>query len=101
MLTPFGILLVIGSMNLLTWALVLALGARSGLASSAIDRSALREGLRFGIRAELGIVFVFLLFRVDQIMVERALGSMHRHLHAGRTLAELLWLLSDPFAAPS
>lgn len=99
-LTPFVMLLVIGAMNVLTWALVLTLGARSGLVAWAVDRDVLREGLRFGIRAQLGIVFVFLLLRVDQLMVERALGFEALGIYVlAVTLAEFLWLLSEPFAS--
>ncbi len=99
-LTPFAFLVIIGLMNLLTWAITLGMGVRLGLASRRIDRSALAEGLRFGLRAQLGIMFVFLLFRVDQILVERFLGFHELGLYTlAVTLAELLWLASDPFAA--
>ena len=99
-LTPFAFLVIIGLMNLLTWAITLGMGVRLGLASRRIDRSVLAEGLRFGLRAQLGIMFVFLLFRVDQILVERFLGFHELGLYTlAVTLAELLWLASDPFAA--
>lgn len=98
--SPFRFLLLIGLMNLLMWGVTLWLGARAGLTSGHVDRFVLMEGLRFGVRAQLGIVFVFLLFRVDQILVERILGFHDLGLYSlAVTLAELLWLASDPFAA--
>ncbi len=74
-------------------------GARGWSRCASIVRS-LRAGLRFGLKAQLGIVFVFLLLRVDQVMVQRILGFEALGLYSlAVTLAELLWLLSDPFAA--
>lgn len=99
-LSPFGFLVVIGAMNLLTWCLILVIGARAGLTHGRVDRTLMKEGLRFGVRAQLGIVFVFLLFRVDQILVQRFLGFDALGLYTlAVTLAELLWLASAPFAA--
>ena len=99
-LTPFLVLLLIGATNLITWATLLAIGVRSGLASLRTDRARLGEGLRFGLRAQMGIVFVFLLLRLDQVMVQRILGFDDLGVYSlAVTVAELLWLLSDPFAA--
>jgi O-antigen/teichoic acid export membrane protein len=99
-LSPYRVLIVIGVMNVLTWCLVLGIGVRAGLTVGRLDTSLVREGLRFGIRAQLGIVFVFLLFRVDQILVQRLLGFDKLGLYTlAVTLAELLWLASSPFAA--
>jgi len=98
-LTPLLVLVLSGLANLLTWAGTLLLGAGAGLVSWRPDRGVLRTGIRFGVRAQLGIVFVFLLFRVDQVMVQRILGFEALGLYSlAVTLAELLWLLSDPFA---
>ena len=58
----------------MTWCVVLAIGWRAGLVSFRVDRATLRTGLRFGRKAQLGIVFVFLLLRLDQVMVQRILG---------------------------
>ncbi len=99
-LTPFLVLVLIGATNIVTWAIVLGIGVRSGVASFRMNRTHLREGLRFGIRAQMGIVFVFLLLRLDQVMVQRILGFDDLGLYSlAVTVAELLWLLSDPFAA--
>jgi O-antigen/teichoic acid export membrane protein len=98
-MTPFRVLIVIAISNLLTWGILLWLGMRAGMAGRRVDRSVLRRSLRFGLQAGLGIVFVFLLLRVDQLMVQRALGFRDLGLYSlAVTLAELLWLLSAPFA---
>jgi O-antigen/teichoic acid export membrane protein len=98
-MTPFRVLIVIGLSNLLTWGILLWVGVRAGMAGRRVDRSVLRRSLRFGLQAGLGIVFVFLLLRVDQLMVQRALGFRDLGLYSlAVTLAELLWLLSAPFA---
>jgi O-antigen/teichoic acid export membrane protein len=99
-LTPFRVLILIGATNAITWVITLGFGMRAGLVSWRIDRSVLRSGLRFGMKAQLGIVFVFLLLRVDQVMVQRILGFHDLGIYSlAVTLAELMWLLSDPFAA--
>lgn len=99
-LTPFRVLVLTAITTGITWLVVLAIGWRSGLVSLRVDRAHLRTGLRFGLKAQLGIVFVFLLLRVDQVMVQRILGFEALGLYSlAVTLAELLWLLSDPFAA--
>lgn len=98
-LTPFMVLVLSGFANLMTWAGTVAIGASAGMVSWRLDRGALRLGLRFGLRAQLGIVFVFLLFRVDQLMVQQVLGFRSLGLYSlAVMMAELLWLLSDPFA---
>ena len=99
-LTPFLVLVLIGSTNLVIWSILLAVGIRSGLASLRVDRASLRQGIRFGIRAQMGIVFVFLLLRLDQVMVQRILGFEGLGLYSlAVSVAELLWLMSEPFAA--
>lgn len=98
-LTPFRVLVLIGAGNVVIWVSALVIGFRAGIVSFHVDRPALRRGLRFGVRAQLGIVFVFLLLRVDQLMVQRILGYRELGIYSlAVTLAELLWLLSDPFA---
>lgn len=98
-LTPLLVLVLCGVANLATWAGTVAIGAKVGLVSWRLDREALRLGMRFGLRAQLGIVFVFLLFRVDQLMVQHMLGFRALGLYSlAVVMAELLWLLSDPFA---
>jgi O-antigen/teichoic acid export membrane protein len=99
-LTPFRVLVLITLTNLVVWGVVLGIGVRAGVASVHVDRAWLRAGLGFGVRAQMGLMFVFLLLRLDQVMVQRILGfaSLGQYSLAV-TLAELLWLLSDPFAA--
>ena len=99
-LTPFRVLVLTGIANALLWAIVLGIGIRAGLVAVHAEPSVFRRGLRFGLKAQVGMVFVFLLFRVDQLMVQHALGFQALGLYSlAVTLAELLWLLSDPFAA--
>ncbi len=99
-LTPFRVLVLIGAGNVVIWVSALVIGFRAGIVSFHVDRPALRRGLRFGVRAQLGIVFVFLLLRVDQLMVQQTLGYRELGVYSlAVTLAELLWLLSDPFAS--
>lgn len=98
-LTPFRVIVLSTAGNVITWGFVLAACRSSRLVSRRLDLASLSEGIRFGLRAQLGIIFVFLLFRLDQVLVQRILGFEALGLYSlAVTLAELLWLLSDPFA---
>jgi O-antigen/teichoic acid export membrane protein len=99
-LSPFSVLLLSALGNTLTWAGTLRLCRRAGLVGNVVDAGVLKRTISFGLRAQMGILFIFLLLRVDQIMVQRILGFQALGLYAlAVTLAELMWLLSDPFAA--
>ena len=99
-LTPLGVLLLSGASTVVTWSILLLVGVRTGLAAVSIDRVLLRRALTFGLRAQVGIVFVFLLLRVDQLFVQRLLGFEELGVYSlAVMLAEVLWLVSDPFAA--
>jgi O-antigen/teichoic acid export membrane protein len=100
LLTPFRVLAVAGVANTATWATLLWLSGRAGLVRLRWDRRTLRAGVRFGVKAQLGIVFVFLLFRADQLIVHSVLGFEALGVYSlAVTLAELIWLLTDPFAS--
>jgi len=100
LLTPFRVLLLAWVANGVTWALLLRLCLRAGLAGEAPHLPTLRRSIAFGLKTWIGLVFFFLLLRVDQILVQRILGFRELGLYSlAVTLAELLWLLSDPFAA--
>ena len=72
---------------------------RAGLIGDTPDRRTLRRALAFGLKSWVGLVFFFLVLRVDQILVRGFLGFHELGLYAlAVTLAELLWLFTDPFA---
>jgi O-antigen/teichoic acid export membrane protein len=99
-LSPFRVLLASAAANALVWCFTLSLGSRAGLVSWTPDMGTLARALRFGLKAHAGIVFAFLLFRVDQMMVETMIGVRALGLYSlAVAMAEILWLLSDPFAA--
>jgi O-antigen/teichoic acid export membrane protein len=99
-LTPFRVLLLAWVANGGTWALLLLAGSRAGIARLRPDTAELKKAVLFGLKAHGGLIFVFLLLRVDQLMVKGFLGFASLGLYAlATTLAELLWLLTDPMAA--
>jgi O-antigen/teichoic acid export membrane protein len=64
------------------------------------DRALLRRAIGFGLRVQVATTFTFLLLRVDQLLVQRLLGFRELGLYSlAVILAELLWLVTDPFAA--
>ena len=99
MLTPFRVLILTAVANGTAWGWVTLAGHRLGLIGARSRWEDLRRALRFGVRAYGGLVFFFLLLRVDHLLVQRILGYRQLGLYAlAVTLAELLWLVSDPFA---
>jgi O-antigen/teichoic acid export membrane protein len=99
-LTPFRTLLAWCAMNGLVWALLLALSVRARLVGTGPDWGALRRGVAFGLKAYVGVMFFFLLLRIDQLLVQRILGFHELGIYSlSVALAEILWLLTDPFAA--
>ncbi len=99
-LTPFRALVIVGAGNVITWGVLLGIGPKAGIVAFRIDVPSLRRGLHFGLRAQLGIVFTFLLLRVDQVMVQHMLGFAALGTYSlAVVLAELMWLLSEPFAS--
>lgn len=99
-LTTFRALLLLWATNGVTWLLLLGLSHRRGLTRGSFDGATLRRAIAFGIRAYVALVLVFLLFRIDQVIVQRLLGFRALGLYSlAVVLAELVWLLTDPFAA--
>jgi glycosyltransferase involved in cell wall biosynthesis/O-antigen/teichoic acid export membrane protein len=99
-LTPFRVLALAWVANGATWALLLRMGSRSGLNGAPVDRALLRRAIGFGLRVQVATTFTFLLLRVDQLLVQQLLGFRELGLYSlAVILAELLWLVTDPFAA--
>lgn len=99
-LTPFSALLLLWVTNGTTWLVLLAWSLRMGLTRDTPHWPTLRRAVAFGVRASLALVLVFLLLRVDQVMVQRILGFRELGLYSlAVVLAELIWLFTDPFAA--
>jgi O-antigen/teichoic acid export membrane protein/2-polyprenyl-3-methyl-5-hydroxy-6-metoxy-1,4-benzoquinol methylase len=99
-LTPFRVLALTWVTCGVTWVLVLRLGLRSGVAGLRPDPSVLLRAVSFGLRAQLATVFAFLVLRVDQVLVQGVLGFRALGIYAiSVVIAELLWLVTDPFAA--
>jgi O-antigen/teichoic acid export membrane protein len=98
-ITPFRVVLLTGVANLVAWATLTVEGARAALIGADPRWSRIRRAITFGVRAHAGLVFFFLLLRVDQLLVQRVLGYHELGIYAlAVTLAELVWLVSDPFA---
>jgi O-antigen/teichoic acid export membrane protein len=99
LLSPFRVLLLTVVANGAAWVVLLVASSRSGLVGRAAKWTDLRTGLVFGLKAHGGFIFLFLVLRIDQILVQRLLGYEELGLYSlAVMLAELLWLLSDPFA---
>ena len=99
-LTPFRVLILQWLTNGSAWLLLLLACRRAGLVSLRVDPALLRRSVAFGVRAYVAQVFFFLLLRVDQILVRGYAGYRQLGLYAlATTVAELLWLLTDPLAA--
>jgi O-antigen/teichoic acid export membrane protein len=98
-LTPFRVLLLMWTANGSAWAVLLGLGVRRHLTGEKPNWMLIRRTISFGAKAAIGLLFFFLLLRVDQLMVRHILGVRALGLYSlAVTLAEFLWLLSDPFA---
>jgi len=99
-LTPFRVLALTWVTSGVTWLLVLRLGMRSSVAGLKPDPALLARAVSFGLRAQLATVFAFLVLRVDQVLVQGVLGFRALGIYAiAVVLGELLWLVTDPFAA--
>ena len=65
-----------------------------------LDRSLMWQALRFGLKTYLGAILFLLLLRADELLVRGLVGYRALGLYSlAVTLAELLWLLTDPLAA--
>lgn len=99
-LTPFRMLLLQWLTNGSAWLLLLLACYRAGLVSLRVDRVLLRRSVAFGVKAYVAQVFFFLVLRVDQVLVRGLAGYRQLGLYSlATTVAELLWLLTDPLAA--
>jgi glycosyltransferase involved in cell wall biosynthesis/O-antigen/teichoic acid export membrane protein len=99
-LTPFRVLLLQWLLNGSTWLLLLLACHRAGLVSLRPDRDLLWRSVAFGVKAYGAQVIFYLVLRVDQLMVRGYAGYHQLGLYAlATTVAELLWLLTDPLAA--
>ena len=99
-LTPFRVLLLQWLTNGSAWLLLLLACYRAGLVNLRVDRRLLRQSVVFGVKVYVAQVFLFLVLRVDQVLVGRYAGFRQLGLYAlATTVAELLWLLTDPLAA--
>ena len=98
-LTPFRVLLLQWLTNGSAWFLLLLACRRAGLVNLRIDPSLLRRSLAFGVKAYVAQIFFYLVLRVDQVLVAQYDGYRQLGLYAlATTVAELLWLLTDPLA---
>ena len=99
-LTPFRVLLLQWLTNGSAWLFLLLACYRAGLVNLRIDRRLLRQSVVFGVKVYVAQVFLYLVLRVDQVLVGRYAGFRQLGLYAlATTVAELLWLLTDPLAA--
>ena len=81
------------------WFLLLLACRRAGLVNLRIDPSLFRRSLAFGVKAYVAQIFFYLVLRVDQVLVAHYAGYRQLGLYAlATTVAELLWLLTDPLA---
>jgi O-antigen/teichoic acid export membrane protein/2-polyprenyl-3-methyl-5-hydroxy-6-metoxy-1,4-benzoquinol methylase len=98
-LTPFTALALTWVTVGVTWVLVFRLGIRRRIANATMDRQLLVKGISIGLRTQMATMLVFLLLRVDQLLVQRTLGFHALGLYAiAVVVAELLWLVTDPLA---
>ncbi len=98
-LTPFRVLLLQWLTNGSAWLLLFLACRRAGLVNLRIDPALLRRSLAFGVKAYVGQIFFYLVLRMDQVLVAQYAGYRQLGLYAlATTIAELLWLLTDPLA---
>jgi|GEM_PF-193804 len=99
-LTPFRVLLLQWLLNGSTWLLLLLACRRAGLVSLRPDRVLLWRSVAFGVKAYGAQAIFYLVLRVDQVLVRGYAGYSQLGLYAlATTVAEILWLLTNPFAA--
>ena len=99
-LTPFRMLLLLCLMNGSTWLLLLLSCRRAGLVTVRVDRALLRQSVAVSVKAYGAQTTFYLILRADQLLVRGYAGYSQLGLYAvAATVAELLWLLTDPLAA--
>jgi glycosyltransferase involved in cell wall biosynthesis/O-antigen/teichoic acid export membrane protein len=98
-LTPFRVLLLQWLTNGSAWLFLLLACRRAGLVNLRVDPALFRRSLAFGVKAYVAQIFFYLVLRVDQVLVAHYAGYRQLGLYAlATTVAELLWLLTDPLA---
>ena len=98
-LTPFRVLLLQWLTNGSTWLLLLAACRRAGLVTLRVDPALIRQSIAFGVKAYVAQIFFYLVLRADQVLVAHYAGYRQLGLYAlATTVAELLWLLTNPLA---
>jgi glycosyltransferase involved in cell wall biosynthesis/O-antigen/teichoic acid export membrane protein len=99
-LTPFNVLLLQWLTNGSAWLFLLLACRRAGLVNLRVDPALFRRSLRFGVKAYVAQIFFYLVLRVDQVLVAHYAGYRQLGLYAlAATVAQLLWLLTDPLAS--
>jgi O-antigen/teichoic acid export membrane protein len=59
----------------------------------------IRESVAFGLKSSLGVSFLYLMYRIDFVIVKILLGaSVLGQYSVGTSVAELLWLVTDSLA---
>ena len=98
-LTPFSVLLLQWLTNGSAWLFLLLACRRDGLVNLRVDPALFRRSLAFGVKAYVAQIFFYLVLRVDQVLVAHYAGYRQLGLYSlATTVAELLWLLTDPLA---
>ncbi len=98
-LTPFRVLLIQWPTNGSAWLFLLLACHRAGLVNLRVDPALFRRSLAFGVKAYVAQIFFYLVLRVDQVLVAHYDGYRQLGLYAlATTVAQLLWLLTDPLA---
>lgn len=98
-LTPFRVLLLQWLTNGSAWLFLLLACRRAGLVNLRVDPALFRRSLAFGVKAYVAQIFFYLVLRVDQVLVAHYAGYRQLGLYAlAATVAQLLWLLTDPLA---
>jgi O-antigen/teichoic acid export membrane protein len=87
-------------MNGATWLLLLLAGRQAGLVTVRVDPVLLRESVAVAVKAYGAQTTFILILRADQVLVRGYAGYSQLGLYAfAATIAELLWLLTDPLSA--
>ncbi|MEX0989843.1 MAG: polysaccharide biosynthesis C-terminal domain-containing protein [Actinomycetota bacterium] len=99
-LTPFRVLILMLVANLTVFIGVLFVSLRANVASLRFRSASLSAALVFGLKSHFGLVALVLLLSVDQLIVRAIEGFRALGLYAlAVSLAQLIWLLTDPLAA--
>ena len=90
-LTPFRVLLLQWLTNGSAWLFLLLACYRAGLVNLRVDRGLLRRSVVFGVKVYVAQVFLFLVLRVDQVLVAQVCripaARLVRARHDGRGAA--------------